>query len=143
MTRTRGGTVSLIKNLTEDEARATLQRLRRPLDQGGPWSDWQIRAEVQRRLKGPTSWYSGSYSPSDGDLEQIECWGPPDETLVVWPKPDDYDERVARITAEEEARAASEPPRPSKQSPEVDGHDEPKAGAVSPTWRGKLKGFLK
>lgn len=108
LTVTEGGTVSLLKNLTEDQARGAMQNLRLPWDQSGdPWSDWAIQRRIQREKDGAegrggaSSW---SYGPRPGDLKQITCWGPPGETLVIWPKPADYEARY------EAALAAYEPP---------------------------------
>lgn len=110
MTRTEGGVVSLLKSLTYDEAQGVMQRLRRPYDSGNPWADpeWKGRdaANFEKEAadfcaknppkNGATSLYcrlsSGrSWSPSESDLKEIDCWGPPGEKMVVWPKPDDYD----------------------------------------------------
>lgn len=108
MTRTRGGTVSLLKNLSEDEARACMQRLRRPFDRGDPWSERAIKEDAYRKAEAEDfarqnppkngcqqlySWSTGGRVCSDGDLEQIDCWGPPGATLEVWPKPADYEAR--------------------------------------------------
>lgn len=103
MTRTRGGTVSLLKNLTEDEARDAMQRLRRPLDMGDPWSNWAIRAGLQQELEmqksGAWQSFGGLHQCSDGDLEQIECWSASGRSLEIWPIPADYYDRKATITA--------------------------------------------
>lgn len=115
MTRTRGGTVSLLKNLTKDEARAVMQRLRRPGDEGDPWVlDRKLSVERARRERhkkyGSSSVYLPmriGHSPGDGALAQIECWGPADETLVVWPKPADWDERWAAAIASLDAEEAA------------------------------------
>ena len=111
MTRTRGGTVSLLKNLTEDQARNAMQRLRRPFDEGDPWDiDRRISRERQARkagARGDLPSMGGWYIGSDGDLEQVECWGPPGAKLVVWPKPDDWDERWAEALAKLDAEDAA------------------------------------
>lgn len=69
LVKTRGGTVSLLKNLTEEVARETMQRLtpywRRPdvkLPQGGVM-----------------------YVSQDSDIEQLEAFGPEGRVLDIWP----------------------------------------------------------
>jgi hypothetical protein len=120
MTRTRGGTVSLMKQLTEDEARGLMQRLHRPLEAGNPWV-LEVRVERERRNRQQrreaavtgsafVNWGGGVHHCSDGDLEQIECWGPPGKDLVVWPKPADWDERWAAAMVELDAWEAALPP---------------------------------
>ena len=114
MTRTRAGTVSLMKNLTEDEARGLMQRLRRPFDRGDPWSDWNMKeaaaAQAARERFPEHRVVSGGgsgvrfCSDSDGDLAQVDCWGPPGKTLDVWPKPRGCDAKYAKALAA--ARAA-------------------------------------
>lgn len=120
MTRTRNGVVSLLKNLTEDEARGVMQRLRTPWDFGDPWDVNQlIWQERKRRLGGNNIFWGTSYSRTDGDLEQVECWGPPGKTLEVWPKPDDFDERLATALAElgPEPDPTAPPPEPESKPP--------------------------
>jgi hypothetical protein len=68
LTVTRGGTVSLLKNLTEEVARETMQRL----------TPWYRRPDCPR---GRYSWRG-----RDSDLEKLEAFGPQGIELVVWPK---------------------------------------------------------
>lgn len=120
LTKTRGGTVSLLKNLTYEEAQGAMQRLRSPGYGGNPWSDYHMQATV-KAVAAREKWLAenpegkgshlarGSsltcYYPSDGDIDSVDCWGPEGEEMVVWPKPDDWDERygcalnVARLEA--------------------------------------------
>jgi hypothetical protein len=127
MTVTRKGTVSLIKNLTENEARGVMQRLRRPFDEGDPWSDYKIQEQVKREVEyelgvNPQPQWGQSRMCQDGDLEEIECWssdgktmgqrryyGGKEHDLPIWPKPDDYDARYAAALDAERARALAEP----------------------------------
>ena len=98
MTRTHGGTVSLLKNLTEDQARGAAQRLSRAARIDNPWSD----SNIWNKLKPPARSCT-SYSVSAGDIANVYCWGPNDATLEIWPKPADYDDRLAKARAEYEA----------------------------------------
>jgi len=119
MTRTRGGTVSLLKNLTYAEAQACMQRLRRPFDSGNPWLMETIphkawaRAVQEKQLAESGGYYSTSgghsWHPQDADLEQIECWGPPGKKMDVWPKPRGYDKKYVAALAEARAKLAEAP----------------------------------
>lgn len=117
LTRTYGGTVSLLKGLSEDEARGVMQRLRKPHDpweRGNPWVLERAVAEERNRRAAQDDFnHSGvSYRLDGGDLEQIECWGPQGETLVVWPKPDDWDERWAEALRKLDEEAPAPPRHP-------------------------------
>ncbi len=110
MTRTRGGVVSLLRDLTENQARGAMQRLRTPFNDGDPWSEpaiaWRARATADAAGLGSRSVTSEMIPCSDADLVDVSCWGPDGMELVVWPKPDDYDERFAEALAHAARRAA-------------------------------------
>lgn len=108
MTRTRGGTVSLLKNLTEDQARNAMQRLRRPLLDEDPWDiERRLQRErMVRRMRAGEMVRAPAHSCTDNDLEQIECWGPPGAKLIVWPKPEGWDEKWAEALAKLDAEDA-------------------------------------
>lgn len=120
MTRTRGGTVSLLKNLTEEQARAAMQRLRLHWDSGDPWNIPQRIADERKRKQNPNGWSGGFYSLSDGALQQVSCWGPPGKTLTVWPKPRGWDRKWAVALAKLEAELAAEPPKPPAPPPSTE-----------------------
>jgi hypothetical protein len=119
MTRSRGGTVSLLKNLTEDEARGLMQRLGH---QENPYSHHAISCRVARDIilpalpdgehsvpylgtvhkRGGGSQYSHGFGYTThanqldaGELLQVECWTTGETKLEVWPKPAGYDEQYA------------------------------------------------
>jgi hypothetical protein len=66
--RTHGGTVSILKNLTEHAARETMQRLT-PY-----WQRPVYRSEV-----------IAMHQVRDSDVDQLEAFGPEGQTLTVWP----------------------------------------------------------
>lgn len=66
---TQGGTVSLLKNLTEEVARQTMQRLTPPrMRPGAHTSNNQL------------------YHCSDSDIKTLKAFGPEGVKLEVWPK---------------------------------------------------------
>ena len=71
--RTRGGQVSLLKGLTEEAAKETVRRLT------PPWLRPDIPYEARAR----------SWPRYDGDVIDIEAFGPGGVDLVVWPSPPD------------------------------------------------------
>lgn len=118
MTRTLGGVVSLLRDLTENQARGAMQRLRTPFDDGDPWSEPAIAGRARMMIEAEETGIgsmSGKVIPcSDADLAHVSCWGPDGMELVVWPKPDDYDERLAEALAQaREVLAAQAARRPA------------------------------
>lgn len=71
LVKTRNGTVSLLKNLTETAARDAMQRLTPYW--GNPYAQHTPGA---------------MYACRDDDVVQLEAFGPEGKTLVVWPKKD-------------------------------------------------------
>lgn len=102
----KDGQVSLLKNLTADECRAVVQRIRGD----NPWSTEAIysrhlaslgRDAQQRRMVNQygstiiSFWDSAECVSVGWSVEKCEFWGSRDGTLEIWPKPDDYDARLA------------------------------------------------
>lgn len=104
MTRTDKGVVSLLKGLSEDEARGAAQRLHG--DGSNPWGIRRMRMEALAKLDLPFDqkypWLRGA------GMEQIDCWGPGGVELEVWPKPADYDAQLQDALENERALAAAE-----------------------------------
>jgi hypothetical protein len=95
VTKSHGGVVSILKNLTEDQARQTMLRL------GAP-NPWKLGAELAAITKAwamypyPSSngGYLGKPYPgieNDNALIQLSAWGPDGADLEVYPKPDGWD----------------------------------------------------
>lgn len=117
MTRTHGGTVSLIKNLDEAAARQMMQRMP---GEHNPYTDRALRTwaadtvareeREARRVAGERHTYrfiGGSCaSVSDHDFVRIDCFGPDGVDLVVWPVPENAD--ALRAAALDAARAAAD-----------------------------------
>lgn len=92
----RDGVVSLLKNLTEYECRAVMQRILG----GDPWSQHAIHYQVlasQPHSINQQNYYAGhARAAAEGwSVQRCECWGSLGSKLEVWPKPDDYDARLA------------------------------------------------
>lgn len=112
LTVTEGGTVSLLKALSEHDARQTMQRLDR---WGNPWKDPEASGireakweEKRRKSFSPMGNIAisegGSYLLSSATIRKIECWNEKGDEMVVWPKPDDYDARKKAAYEAEMAR---------------------------------------
>lgn len=104
--------VSILKNLTREMARKAMQTFY----PHNPWSDEAIKEAITRedRLKEyhrvqkahQLSYGSGQVMGMYGGFHEtpygqhrcalLDCWGPEGETMDVWPKPADYDDRLAR-----------------------------------------------
>jgi hypothetical protein len=117
MTKSRGGTVSVIRDLTLDQVRRTYERL-------DPWYGMRSRQfSVHKDFlrDGVLAWSSGSAGrmAQDGDIEIREIFGPPGwqslEDVEQWPKvttiytdyegdilPDEYQENVEAAAWERE-----------------------------------------
>jgi hypothetical protein len=99
----KDGVVSLLKNLSADECRAVVQRVKG----GDPWSQGRIYRRVLANLgrdPNPTpSLLSGVWISHPGDSEPVpgfgvdrcEWWGSEGGELEIWPEPADYAERLA------------------------------------------------
>ncbi len=114
--RTAGGGVTYIRDLSETEARAVMRRL--PGRDSDPWSDGAIarmlaqedeakryRAQLaaQGMMQGGSTMFfnaSGHTShismPDQAVIVSADCYSAAGVDLCVWPKPDDYDERLAK-----------------------------------------------
>lgn len=93
----KGGEVSLLKNLTADECRAVVQRI----NGYDPWSQEVIYQRVlsgwaagANAPQGYASFYRGPVQQGWG-MERCEWWGSRGGELVIWPKPADYESRLA------------------------------------------------
>lgn len=69
MTKTHKGLVSILKGLTEQQARQAAQRLT------PTWRRPDYHPQNGRML-----------SVSDGEITELEAWGPDGKNLEVWPK---------------------------------------------------------
>ena len=144
LVKTRGGSVSLMKGLTKDEARGVMQRTPISHDPWGenPWSDSRIGISVRETVFGERPWYSNgySYSPSNSDITEVQCWGPNGATLEVWPKPKDYTARYAAALEAAKAKKAAEEAELSSLGPTphptaVDTYSPPPTPPLHPWWR--------
>lgn len=109
LTVSDGGTVSLIKNLDEATARNTMRHLCIYLSDN-PWTNAALRQSAHMILAEETgdaagmaasnsSATSSSYHLSAGSIVRAECFGPASRRLDVWPKPADWESRLAAEVA--------------------------------------------
>lgn len=70
LTVSEGGTVSVIKGLTEDAARHVMQSLADDLERPG--------------FKFPEGGHSWVSYPNPGRIVRKECWGPDGQPLDIW-----------------------------------------------------------
>lgn len=71
LTVSEGGTVSILKNLTEDAAREVMQRLANFHE----YPDWKPPEGNN---------YSWTVFPDAGRIARKECWGPEGQKLDIW-----------------------------------------------------------
>ena len=81
MTVTRGGTVSLLRNLDAPTARAAYQRLR---PNEWPQKYVGLPEADDPDFKGGFSWSSMGRTCRDGDIEKVEILGPEGAELDPW-----------------------------------------------------------
>jgi hypothetical protein len=99
----KDGVVSLLKNLSADECRAVVQRIKGD----DPWSQERIYRRLLANLgRAPSpphllllgGWVShpGDSEPATGfAVDRCEWWGSEDGKLEIWPEPADYAARLA------------------------------------------------
>jgi hypothetical protein len=115
LTVTYNGIVSILKNLTADIARKTMQELLRHQSlRADPWNiamhvsdakdtaDHNAKYSGRERNYGIMYTYGGFRTSTDSDFKIISLLEPDGVKLEIWPKPDDYDEQLAK--ALEQAR---------------------------------------
>jgi hypothetical protein len=104
----KDGHVSLLTNLTADECRAAVQRLRG----GDPWSqgaiynrllaDLGLNAQAPMGGIGHVTGYTAGWN-----VDRCEWWGSQGGTLEIWPEPADYAARLAEAVKIAEAVKAT------------------------------------